>query len=145
MDDARQNPGAPQGPFDLDEAESAPGPVGLTDNERLMACLSYASQLIVPAVLPIILLLSEESKRSAFVRHHAVHSLALLAASIIYELAVVGVYVLASAVAACLACVLWVLFLVPFGVFVYYAVVAFQGKSPEVPYLTRFLRDSGWL
>jgi len=145
MNEPTQSPGASQEPFDLDEGQSASGPLGLTDNEKLMACLSYASQLILPAVLPIILLLTEESKRSAFVRYHAMHTLALLAASIIYELVVVGVYVLASAIAACLACVLWVLFPVPFAVFCYYAVIAFQGKSPEVPYLTKFLRDSKWL
>ncbi len=145
MGGARQNSNAAQEPFGVEEASSVGGPVGLTDNEKLMACLSYASQLILPAVLPIILLLTEEYKGSSFVRHHAVHGLALLVATIIYELAVVGVYVLGSTVVACLACVLWVLFLVPIVVFIYYAVVALQGRSPEVPYLTKFLKDSNWL
>ena len=145
MNEVTQNPKAPQEPFDLDDADSEAGPAGLTDNEKLMACLSYASQLILPAVLPVILLVTEEYKRSAFVRYHAVHGLALFMATIIYELAMVGVYVLSSAVVACLACLLWVLFLAPAAVFIYYAVVAFQGKSPEVPYVTKFLRDSNWL
>jgi len=145
MNDGKQKANAPEEPFGVDEESPVAGPLSLTDNEKLMACLSYASQLILPAVLPIILLLSDESKRSAFVRYHAVHSLALLAAAIIFDLAVVGIYVLGSALAACLACVLWVLFLVPIAVLIYYAVIAFQGKSPEVPYLTKFLKDSNWL
>jgi len=145
MSGARENPNVSQEPFGVDEASSVGGPVGLTENEKLMACLSYASQLIFPAVLPIILLLTEEYKRSPFVRHHAVHGLALLVVTIIYELAMVGVFALASAVVACLACVTWVLFLVPIAVFIYYAVVALKGRSPEVPYLTKFLKDSNWL
>ncbi len=145
MGEVGKNPNAAEQPFGVDEASSAGGPVGLTENEKLMACLSYASQLILPAVLPIILLLTEEYKRSPFVRHHAVHGLALLVVTVIYELAMVGVFALASAVVACLACVTWVLFLVPVGVFAYYAVVAFKGRSPEVPYLTKFLKDSNWL
>ena len=74
MSGARQKSNAAQEPFGVDEASSAGGPVGLTENEKLVACLSYASQLILPAVLPIILLLTEEYKRSPFVRHHAVES-----------------------------------------------------------------------
>jgi len=145
MSGVRQNSNAADEPFGVEQGSSVGGPVGLTENEKLMACLSYASQLILPAVLPIILLLTEEYKRSPFVRHHAVHSLALLAATIIYELAMVGVFALASAVVACLACAVWLLFLVPVGAFIYYAVVALKGRSPEVPYLTKFLKDSNWL
>jgi len=145
MNDATQGSDAPEEPFGVHQEEPGPGSVAPTDNERLMACLSYASQFILPAVLPVILLLSEESRRSAFVRYHAVHSLALLVAAVAYEVVAVVVYVLGSALTGCLACVLWALFLAPLAAFGYYAVVAFQGKSPEVPYLTKFLRDSNWL
>ena len=145
MNEVTQNPNAPQEPFGLDESQPGGGPATCTDNEKLMACLCYASQPILPAVLPVILLVTEGYKKSPFVRYHAVHSLALFVATIIYELAMVGVYVLSSAIAACLACVLWVLFLAPIAVLVYYAVIAFQGKSPEVPYVTKFLKDSNWL
>ncbi|MHB1293631.1 MAG: DUF4870 domain-containing protein [Anaerolineae bacterium] len=116
-----------------------------TDNDRLMAGLSYLSQFVLPAVLPAILLLSGDTNRRPFVRFHAVHSLALLIASVIYELAVTVLLVIASLLAPCLSLVLWLLFLAPILPFLYYGVMGFQGKSPDVPYLTRFLRQNNWL
>jgi len=144
---------ASQQPFGLGEpapgsAAPAPAPTAIppSDNEKLMAGLSWLSQFVVPAVLPVILLFSEESKKSAFTRHHAVQSLGMLAASILYELVAAIVFTILTAITAgCLGCVLWVIFFVPLAPFVYYGVLAFQGKYVEIPYLTKFLKDNRWL
>ena len=49
----------------------------LADNDdRLIALLSYATQIIIPVIMPAIVLLSESSKKRPFQRYHAVQSLA---------------------------------------------------------------------
>jgi len=116
-----------------------------SENEKLLAGLSYLSQIFVPAVLPAILLLTDESKRSTFVKHHAIQSLALLVAAVVYEILAAIAYAIGVAVAPCLTCLLWVLFVLPAVPLGYYGVRAFQGKEVEIPYLTKFLRDNHWL
>ena len=135
-------------PFGIEGDQTPPttpaGPV--SENEKLLSGLSWVSQLVIPAILPIILLLTDESKRSAFVKHHAVQSLAMFAAAVVYEIAATIVYTILSVISAgILACILWVIFFVPVIPFVYYGIMAFQGKLVEVPYLGSFLRKNGWL
>jgi uncharacterized membrane protein len=148
--DQGQPSNAQQEPFGVDEPQG-PRPPSTTDNDRLLAGLSYLSQLVVPAVLPVILMLTDETKakctsfRSDFVRFHAVHGLALFVAAVIYELAAVIVFAIIGAIAPFLACLTWILFLAPFAVLIYYGVLAFQGKRTEIPWLTQFLRDNNWL
>lgn len=147
MDQGQPNSG-PQEPFGVDEpqgaAQGAPHSA-TTDNERLLAGLSYLSQIVVPAVLPVVLMLTDEVKKSDFVRFHAVHGLALFVASVIYSLVAVIVFVVLGAIAPALTCLTWILFLAPFAVLIYYGVLAFQGKRTEIPWLTQFLRDNNWL
>ena len=118
---------------------------GLTDNERLLAGFSYVSQIILPALLPVILLSSEDTKTSPFLRYHSVQSLGLLVATILYYMAAAIVYVAASTMIGCLTCVLWVMFLLPTVASVYFGFRAFRGRYVEIPWLTGFLRDNGWL
>ncbi|MBC7237520.1 MAG: hypothetical protein H5T69_16885 [Chloroflexi bacterium] len=114
-------------------------------NERLLAGLSYVSQIILPALLPVILLLSPETRTKPFLRYHAVQSLAILALAIVYFLAATAVYILGSATESCLACVLWVLFFVPAGVLLYAGWGAFRGRYVRICWLTRFLEENRWL
>ncbi len=116
-----------------------------SDNDKLLAGLSWISQIIVPVVMPAILLFTDESKRSPFIKSHAVQSLGLMAAAVVYEILAVIVYAIASAVAPCLSCALWVLFLLPIVPLVYYGIKAFQGQEVEIPYLTKFIKDNHWL
>ncbi len=143
MDQGQPN-SAPKEPFGLDEPQ-APHPPALTDNERLLAGLSYLSQLVVPAVMPVILMLTDEAKKSDFVRFHAIHGLALFVATVIYELAAVIVSAIIGAIAPVLACLTWILFVAPVAVLIYYGVRAFQGRRDDIPWLTKFLRDNNWL
>jgi uncharacterized membrane protein len=129
-------------PFTIEEPAPGAAPTApVSDNDKLMAGVCYLSQFIVPVVLPVILLLSADTKKNPFVRHHAVQSLGLLAAAVVFEIAAFIV----TAILAFLACILWVLFLLPIIPFVYYGVLAFQGKYVEIPYLTKFLKQNNWL
>lgn len=125
-------------PFALEQ----PAP---TENQRLMAGLAYASQVLLPAVLPVVLLLSEEQKRSAFVRRHAVQALGLFAAALIYEMAAGAVLLVFGLLVPCLLGLLWVLPFLPVVPFLYYGYRAYQGEAVEIPWLTGFLRDNKWL
>ncbi|NLG48975.1 MAG: DUF4870 domain-containing protein [Chloroflexi bacterium] len=146
MSDESQN--ASEQPFGLGETPTPPTtPAGpLTENEKLLSGLSWVSQLLIPAVLPIILLLTDESKRSAFVKHHAVQSLGMAGAAVIYEIAAAIVFAILTAITGgLLGCILWIIFLAPILPLVYYGIQAFQGKYVTIPYLTEFLQRNNWL
>ena len=131
-------------PFDIDETGDATA-LSATEDAKLLAGLSYISQIVLPAVLPVILLATQETKRSAYLRYHVVHNLAFTVLAILYYLIAALVYVVVTAAAPCLACFLWVLFLVPAGVLIYYGYMGFTGKCPEVPWLTQYLKQVGWV
>jgi uncharacterized membrane protein len=149
MDQGQKPP--QQEPFGLEDHTARPSATASsstpssTENERLLAGLSYLSQVIVPAVLPVILMLTDETKKSDFVRFHAVHGLALFVAAVIYSLGAVVVFVVLGAIVPVLTCLTWILFLVPIAVLICYGVLAFQGKRTEIPWLTAFLRSNNWL
>jgi uncharacterized membrane protein len=135
-----QSPGEPFGLHETSPRAEVP-----SENDRILAGLAYASQIIVPAVLPVILLVVEETRNKPFLRYHSVQSLGLLVAAILYYIVAAVVYFLGSATISCLACVLWLVFLVPAGAMLYYGWLAFRGRQEDVPWLTQFLRDNGWL
>jgi uncharacterized membrane protein len=141
---------APDTPEEVPEALPKPAwawkAEDTTDNDRLMAALAYASQVVVPVLVPAIMLLAEESKERPFQKFHAVQSLGFLVAAIIYEVLAAIVYCGLSVVTSgCLACVLWVVFLVPALPALYYAYQAYQGLYFKIPLLTDFLVQSQWL
>ena len=116
-----------------------------TDNDRLMAALAYASQVVIPLLVPAIMLLAEESKERPFQRFHAIQSLGFLVIAIIYEVLAAIVYCGLTAVTGCLGCVLWLMFLLPAIPALYYASQAYQGLYFTIPFLTDFLVNSKWL
>jgi len=121
-------------------------PKDVTDNDCLMAALAYATQVLIPIVIPAIMLLSEESKKRTFQKYHAVQSLGFLVVAVIYEVLAAIVFTgLTVVTGGCLACVLWVLFLLPVIPALYYAYQAYQGLYFEIPLLTEFLVQNRWL
>jgi uncharacterized membrane protein len=132
-------------------AELAPpvasGPTSeVSDNDRVMAALAYATQVIIPIVVPAIMLLSEENKRRQFQKYHAIQSLGLLVAAVIYEVLATIVFIGLSIVTlGCLSCILWVLFLLPVVPAFYYAYQAYQGAYVRIPMVTDFLIQNKWL
>ena len=128
---------------------TAPEPFGLQQppdsNDKILAGLSYVTQIVLPAVLPAVLMLTGEGKRSPFIRYHAIQSLALLVAAVLYEIVAGIVFVVVSALVPCFACGIWLVFLLPLVPVVYYGWLAFQGQYVEIPWLTRFLKRNGLL
>jgi uncharacterized membrane protein len=123
----------PKEPFAVDETPSAGSGTPVSDNDRILAGLAY----LIPFIVSLILLLNEDTKNKPFLRYHAVQSLGLAVVSAVFE-------VLLSIIAAviCFAVVFYLLPLVPM---IYYGVMAFQGKTFEIPYLTAFMKQNHWL
>ena len=116
------------------------------ENDKLMAGACYLTQVLIPIILPLIVLLSEVSKKKPFQKYHAAQSLGFLVVVIIYEIAASVIYVLLTLVSAgCLGCILWLLFLLPVVPAIYYAYLAYQGQYFEIPILTDFMVQQGWL
>jgi uncharacterized membrane protein len=94
----------------------------VTSDDKLWAALGY---LFWP--IAILLLLMEDKKQRKFIKLHAIHAL------------VVGVIIsLLSAVTVGIGCITWLVML-------YLAYKAYQGTQIEIPLLTKFIRDQGWV
>lgn len=122
-------------------------------DDRLIAMLSYVTQLVLPVVMPLIVLLSESSKRRSFQRYHAVQSLAFVllfwfvfmaAGIVIGILQIIPVLGWLIGVFA-LICLTPIYFLVGIGLLLYYGLQAYKGRRFAIPGLTSFLRDQNWL
>lgn len=128
-------------------ADDAAFDADASSDDRVMAALAYASQLVLPLgfIFPAILLASETSKNRPFLHYHAVQSLAV--GVIIWGLGLLYGMLWATTgglLALCLCCVLPLgiaLWLLP----LYYAVLAYNGKRFRIAGLTQLLRDQKWL
>lgn len=133
----------PLEPFSLPDSPDNHTPQGTsqpTSEDKLWAGLAYWTQILLPAVFPIILLISAYTNKNQFVRYHAIHALALLVLSIIYQaIVIISIFIMSSVLPFAL-CLYWLLlFLVPAAVLVYYGIHAYKGETRSVPWLTGFL------
>jgi uncharacterized protein len=104
------------------------GSTEITSDDKLWAALGYPIALIA-----IIVLLMEEKKNRPFIKFHAVQSLALNVVLFIIMI-ILGVTV----VGAICAPFLWLVTIWP-------AVEAYQGKYTEIPVVTNFIKNQGWV
>lgn len=121
-------------------------------DDRLIALLAYATQIVIPLIMPVIVLLSESSKLRPFQRYHAVQSLALTCVFIAFSVLIgIGTAILQVIPLVGLLVGLLVLCMTPIAYFMYviallyYGYQSYQGKRFAIPGLTAFLRDQGWI
>jgi uncharacterized membrane protein len=116
---------------------SAPPPADVTDNDKLMAAVSYPIPLVA-----IIILIAEDMKERPFQKYHAVQALAVnivLWAGIILLGCVLGALsFFIGGLCGIIPVLLWFVTL-------YWAYEAYQGKVFEIPWLTDFLKGQSWL
>ncbi len=105
-------------------------PVDVTSDDRLWAAIGYP----IP-ILPIIALFMEEKKNRPFIKFHAVQSIVFNV--VLYILITVISFVTFGLGAIC-APLLWLVVLWP-------AFEAYNGKYLEIPVITNFLRNQGWV
>lgn len=121
-------------------------------DDRLIGMLCYVTQIVIPVLMPVIVLLSASSKKRPFQRYHAVQSLSLV---IVLGLLALGVIIgtgilqmiplIGQLVGFVLLCLSPIAFLIVLVTLLYYGVQAYQGKRFAIPGLTSVIRDQGWL
>lgn len=102
----------------------------LTNDDKLWAALGYP----IP-ILPIIALLMEEKRARPFVKFHAVQSLAV---NVVLWVVFFVLTLITLGFASLCAPVFWLVTLWP-------AYEAYQGKRMELPVITNFITDQGWV
>jgi uncharacterized membrane protein len=122
------------------------------NDDKLIALLAYATQIVIPVVMPVIVLLSESSKKRPFQRYHAVQSLALMLLFVAIGVAVsIGTAVfqivplIGQLLGVLVLCLTPIAYLMAVVALLYYGYQAYQGKRFAIPGLTSFLRDQGWV
>lgn len=117
------------------------------NDDKLLAALAYGSQLIIPILVPIILLVSETSKKRPFQKYHAVQSLALGVALWVLQgaLGILATITAASFVGLLCLCIIVPAMIIVWLLPLYYAILAYSGQRFTIPGLTQFLKDQRWL
>lgn len=95
----------------------------ISSDDKLWAALGY----IFSPLIPIILLLMEDKKARPFIKFHAVQSIA----------AFIVIFVLATVTLGCGSIVVLAMF--------YWAYKAYQGEYVEIPVVTNFIKNQGWV
>jgi uncharacterized membrane protein len=121
-------------------------------DDRLIALLSYVTQIFIPVIMPLIVLLSESSAKRPFQRYHAVQSLAFavvfwslmvmvgVGTAILQVIPLVGMLI--GVMVFCMTPIAWFASVL---LLLYYGLQAYKGRRFAIPGLTSFLRDQNWL
>jgi len=101
----------------------------ITSDDKLWALLAY---LIAP-IVSIILLLMEDKKNRPFIKYHSVQALILGIVVIVLDI------ILSFTIIGCVVpLALWI-------AMIYWGVEAYNGKYVEIPIVTNFAKDQGWI
>jgi uncharacterized membrane protein len=115
----------------------APPADDITDNDKLMAALSYPIPIVA-----IIILIAEDMKERPFQKYHAVQALAaniaLWVVIVLLSCILGALSIVVGGLCGFIALLLWLITL-------YWAYEAYQGKYFEIPWLTGFLKGQNWL
>lgn len=106
----------------------APVSPDVTSDDKLWAALGYPIFIVA-----IIVLFMEDKKNRPFIKFHAVQALAL---NVVIFLA--SVILGFTVILAICAPFLWLVTL-------YWAYLAYQGQMFEVPFITNFIKNQGWV
>jgi uncharacterized membrane protein len=109
----------------MQEEALTPDSTEITDDDRLWAALVWLPLSPLWPIIAIVALLMEDKKDRPFIRYHAVLSLVTGVVGIVLSFVCVGVIVILA--------------------MFYFAYQAYQGQLVEVPYLTKFAKEQGWL
>jgi len=96
----------------------------ITQDDKLWALLCW----LIGVIVPIIVLLTEDKKNRPFVKYHAVLSLAFAVVWAVVGSITMGCGGLLGLVYA-----------------IYLAIKAYQGEWIEIPWLTDFCKNQGWV
>ena len=101
----------------------------ISEDDKLFALLAY----IFSPIVPLVLLFIEEKKNRPFIKYHTVQS--LMYGAVLFVLTFILSFVI---IGVCVG-------LVGFGVQVYFGIKAYQGEMFEIPVITSFAKQQGWI
>ena len=113
----------------------------VSENDKLMALLAY---VFSPLTAGIFLLL-DSTKQSPFLMFHSKQALGIGAANIIISILITIVGTVLATVTCGLGCLLNLIPLAIWVMQIYYGIQAYNGKYFDIPYLSQFMRQQGWL
>lgn len=120
------------------EEMGTPVDLSITEDDKLWALLSY---LLWP-LGSILVALMEDKKARPYIKYHAVQATGLGVVLLVLGIIVACILGLltfwAAGFGACCG-------VVPLLALLYYAYMAYQGEYFEIPYLTDFMVQQGWL
>jgi len=99
-----------------------------TSDDKLWAMLSY----VIPIIIPIVILLTEDKKNRPFIKAHVFQALAWGA---LY--AIIAIVTSAIIIGLCIGPLCWLLS-------IYWGIQAYQGKYVNIPVITNFVKNQGW-
>ncbi len=105
-------------------------PTDITSDDKLWAAVGYPIPLI-----SIIVLLMEEKKNRPFIKYHAVQSIAF---NIVLYVLIFLLSLITLGFGAICAPLLWLVVFWP-------AYQSYQGKYLELPVITNFIKNQGWV
>ncbi|RME86935.1 MAG: hypothetical protein D6770_10655 [Anaerolineae bacterium] len=101
----------------------------ITSDDKLWALLAY----IFSPLVPLIIMLMEEKKARPFLKFHSMQALVLgvvdFVLYIVLSFTIIGL---------CIPVLLWF-------AMVYWGVKAYQGEYVQVPFVTDFIKNQGWV
>ena len=99
-------------------------------DDRLWAALAY----VFSPIVPIIILLMEDKKNRPFIKEHNVQAL-VWSVALFVILVVLGI--VTFGLIGCIAPLAWIPQL-------YWAYQAYQGRSVNIPVISKLVKDQGW-
>ena len=105
----------------------------VTDDDKLWGLLSWLPW--VGWVLAIIALVIEPQKNRPFVRHHAIQSLAV---NVVLSVLMIVLSIVTLGICALIFPLVWLALIYP-------AIKAYQGELIELPVITDFCKNQGWI
>ena len=103
----------------------------LTSDDKLWAALSY----VFAPIVGIIVLLMEDKKARPFIKFNGVQS---IVASVAFWIVATILTTVTVGIGGLCVPLLWLVFL-------YWAYQAYQGVAVEIPVITSFIRNQGWV
>ena len=100
-----------------------------SSDERLWAALAY----IFSPIVPILVLLLEDKKDNPYIKLHSVQALTWSVAYV-----VIGTILSITIVLACIVPFIWF-------IQVYWAYLAYQGNEVNIPVISDFVKNQGWV
>lgn len=101
----------------------------VSNDDKLFALLAY----IFTPIVPLVLLFVEDKFKRHFIKYHTVQALMFGAVYVVLSIVLSFLFI-----GFCIG-------LAGLGISIYYGIKAYQGEMFEIPVLTDFAKNQGWL